>query len=72
MGKSTAIAPSWRRAWPRKSSVLRLPPAVRKIIFYTTNAIESLTAVIEKPQKRAGSFPLCAADPKLIYLAIAF
>jgi len=53
--KYPSIAPSWRRAWQEVIPFFAFPPAVRKII-YTTNAIESLNRVIEKPLKHGAAF----------------
>jgi len=39
-------------------------------VIYTTNAIESLSQVIQKAIKTRGSFPSEDAAEKLIYLAI--
>ena len=68
--KYPSIAPSWRRAWQEVIPFFAFPPSVRKIIIYTTNAIESLNRVIRKTTKTRGSFPTDDAATKLIYLAI--
>jgi transposase-like protein len=63
------IAPSWRNNWPRLSVFYEFPPAIRKVI-YTTNAIESLNASLQKVLKPKKAFPNDDAILKVLYLAL--
>lgn len=50
-----SIAPSWRNNWVRLTVFFDYPPAIRKVI-YTTNAVESLNASLQKVLKPKKSF----------------
>ena len=63
------IAPSWRNNWPRLTVFFDYPPAIRKVI-YTTNAIESLNASLQKVLKPKKAFPTDDAILKILYLAL--
>ena len=64
------ITQSWRTNWERVVPFLDFPPDVRRIL-YTTNAIESLNAVVRKLVKTKGHFPNDDAAIKVLYLALA-
>ena len=61
------IAPSWRNNWSRLTIFFDYPPAIRKVI-YTTNAVESLNASLQKLLKPKKSFMDDDAMMKVIYL----
>ena len=63
------IAPSWRNNWSRLTVFFDYPPAIRKVI-YTTNAIESLNASLQKVLKPKKAFPTDDAILKILYLAL--
>ncbi len=63
------IVPSWRANWSRLSVFFEFPPAIRKVI-YTTNAIESLNASLQKVLKPKKAFPSDDAILKVLYLAL--
>lgn len=63
------ITPSWRNNWSRLSVFFDYSPEIRKII-YTTNAIESLNASLQKVLKPRKTFNNDEAMIKVIYLAI--
>lgn len=63
------IAPSWRNNWARLSVFFDYPPAIRKVI-YTTNAVESLNASLQKILKPKKSFTNDDAILKVLYLAL--
>jgi putative transposase len=67
--KYPAIAQSWRRNWEAVIPFFSFPAEVRKII-YTTNAIESLNALVRKAVRNKGHFPSDQAAAKLIWLAL--
>ncbi len=62
-----SIAPSWRNNWARLTVFFDYPPAIRKVI-YTTNAVESLNASLQKVLKPKKSFMDDEAMMKVIYL----
>lgn len=62
-----SIAPSWRNNWPRLTVFFDYPPAIRRVI-YTTNAVESLNASLQKVLKPKKSFMDDEAMMKVIYL----
>ena len=62
-----SIAPSWRNNWSRLTVFFDYPPAIRKVI-YTTNAVESLNASLQKVLKPKKSFMDDDAMMKVIYL----
>lgn len=62
-----SIAPSWRNNWTRLTVFFDYPPAIRKVI-YTTNAVESLNASLQKVLKPKKSFMDDEAMMKVIYL----
>ena len=63
------IAPSWRNNWAQLSVFFDYPPAIRKVI-YTTNAVESLNASLQKILKPKKSFTSDDAILKILYLAL--
>lgn len=63
------ITKSWRDNWDRITPFMSFPKDIRKVI-YTTNAIESLNAVLRKVTKNRKSFPNDEAAAKLLYLAL--
>jgi len=67
--KYLSIGQSWRRNWSQVIAFFAFPKDIRRII-YTTNAIESLNALIRKIIKSRGQFPNDDAAIKLIYLAV--
>ena len=62
-----SITPSWRNNWTRLTLFFDYPPAIRKVI-YTTNAVESLNASLQKVLKPKKSFMDDEAMMKVIYL----
>jgi putative transposase len=63
------ISQSWRRHWPKLTTLFDYPPEIRKVI-YTTNAIESLNYSLRRVLNNRGAFPDDASVQKLLYLAI--
>jgi len=63
-----SITPSWRNNWSRLTVFFDYPPAIRKVI-YTTNAVESLNASLQKVLKPKKSFMDDEAMMKVIYLS---
>lgn len=63
------IGPSWHNNWGRLTVFFDYPPAIRKII-YTTNAIESLNASLQKILKPKKAFPNDEAILKVLYLGL--
>jgi len=63
------IAPSWKNNWSRLAAFFEFPPPIRKVI-YTTNAIESLNASLQKVLKPKKAFPSDDAILKVLYLAL--
>lgn len=63
------ISQSWRNNWERLTVFFDYPPAIRKVI-YTTNAIESLNALLRKVTKTRRSFPNDESVMKVLYLAL--
>ena len=61
------IVPSWRNNWSRLTVFFDYPPAIRKVI-YTTNAVESLNASLQKVLKPKKSFMDDEAMMKVIVL----
>ncbi|QGX38418.1 IS256 family transposase [Permianibacter aggregans] len=68
-GKYPHIGPSWRNNWTRLTVFFDYPPEIRKII-YTTNAIESLNASLQKVLKPKKAFPNDEAILKVLYLTL--
>ena len=62
-----SMAPSWRNNWSCLTAFFDYPPAIRKVI-YTTNAVESLNASLQKVLKPKKSFMDDEAMMKVIYL----
>ncbi len=67
--KYPRIGPSWRNNWARLSVFYDYPPEIRKVI-YTTNAVESLNASLQKVLKQRKAFPNDEAILKVLYLAL--
>lgn len=67
--KYPRIAPSWKNNWARLSVFYDYPPEIRRII-YTTNAVESLNASLQKVLKQRKAFPNDEAILKVLYLAL--
>jgi putative transposase len=65
--KYPKIVSSWQTNWPRLSTFLEYPPAVRRLV-YTTNPIESLHSQLRKITKSKRSFTSDQALLKLLYL----
>jgi putative transposase len=63
------ISQSWRRHWPKLTTLFDYPPEIRKVI-YTTNAIESLNYSLRRVLSNRGAFPDDDSVRKLLYLAI--
>jgi hypothetical protein len=63
--RSPTVAAAWRRVIP----FFAFPPVLRRVI-YTTNAIESINALLCKIIKTRGHFPNDHASSKLIWLAL--
>ena len=51
--------------------MFQYPPDIRKAIYTTTNAIESLNSVIRKATKQRKVFPTNQSAMKVVYLAIS-
>lgn len=69
-GKSyPSIGRSWRSNWARISPFYAFPPEVRRAV-YTTNAIESVNALLRQSTKTRGSFPTEDAALKVLWLTI--
>ena len=68
--KFPTVAASWRRAWTKRDSVLRVSPAVRRVI-YTPTAIASVNARPSQDHQDPRPFPSDDAASKLIWLACA-
>ena len=62
-----SIVLSWRNNWSRLTLLFDYPPEIRKVI-YTTNAMESLNASLQKVLKPKKSFMDDDAMMKVIYL----
>jgi transposase-like protein len=67
--KYPRIGPSWRHNWHRLSVFFDYPSEIRKVI-YTTNAVESLNASLQKVLKQRKAFPNDEAILKVLYLAL--
>jgi putative transposase len=67
--KFPRIAPSWRANWGRLSVFFDYPPEIRRVI-YTTNAVESLNASLQKVLRQRKAFPNDEAILKVLYLAL--
>lgn len=67
--KYPRIAPSWRANWERLAVFFDYPPDIRRVI-YTTNAVESLNASLQKVLKLRKAFPNDEAILKVLYLAL--
>jgi len=67
--KYPRIGPSWRNNWHRLSVFFDYSPEIRKVI-YTTNAVESLNASLQKVLKQRKAFPNDEAILKVLYLAL--
>jgi putative transposase len=63
------VARLWRNAWERVTVCFAFPMPVRRML-YTTNAIESLNAVLRRAMKNRSSFPSEEAAMKVLYLAL--
>lgn len=63
------IVPSWRANWGRLSVFFDYPPEIRRVI-YTTNAVESLNASLQKVLRQRKAFPNDEAILKVLYLAL--
>lgn len=63
------ISRKWRANWPNLIPFFDYPPEIRKVM-YTTNAVESLNAQLQKVIKRRGAFPTPDSVRKVLYLAI--
>jgi len=64
-----SISRSWNTNWEHLITLFDYPDEIRRII-YSTNAIESLNAVIRKSIKNRKIFPNDNSVYKIIYLAI--
>lgn len=64
-----SIGRSWRSNWERISPFYAFPPEIRRAV-YTTNAIESVNALLRKATKTRGSFPTEDAALKVLWLTI--
>lgn len=67
--KFPRIVPSWKANWSRLTVFFDYPPEIRRII-YTTNAIESLNASLQKVLRQRKAFPNDEAIMKVLYLAL--
>ncbi len=67
--KYPRITPSWRASRARLSVFFDYPPDIRRVI-YTTNAVESLNASLQKVLKQRKAFPNDEAILKALYLAL--
>jgi putative transposase len=63
------ISRKWRVNWANLIPFFDYPPEIRKVM-YTTNAVESLNAQLQKVTKRRGAFPTPDSVRKVLYLAI--
>ena len=63
------ISLKWRANWANLIPFFDYPPEIRKVM-YTTNAVESLNAQLQKVTKRRGAFPTADSVRKVLYLAI--
>lgn len=61
------IVQSWQTNWPKLSTFLEYPEAIRRLV-YTTNPIESLHSQLRKITKTKRSFTSDMALLKLLYL----
>lgn len=68
--KYPAIAQSWRRNWSEVVPFFAFPDDVRRIIYTTTNAIESLNAKLRRAVRSRGHFPTDDAALKLLFLVL--
>lgn len=67
--KYPRIGPSWRNNWSRLCVFYDYPPEIRRVI-YTTNAVESLNASLQKVPKQRKVFPNDEAILKVLYLVL--
>lgn len=67
--KFPTVVAAWHRAWDRVIPFFAFAPSIRRVI-YTTNAIESINALLRKIIKTRGHFPSDDAAAKLIWLAL--
>jgi transposase-like protein len=67
--KYPTIAKTWRAKWTDIITLFDFPPAIRRAI-YTTNAIESVNAVIRKFTRNRKIYPNEESALKIIYMAI--
>jgi putative transposase len=67
--KYSAIAQSWRRAWPDVIPFYAFPADVRRIL-YTTNSIEALNAKLRRAVRARGHFPTDEAAIKPLFLVL--
>lgn len=63
------ISRKWRANWANLIPFFDYPPEIRKVM-YTTNAVESMNAQLQKVTKRRGAFPTPDSVRKVLYLAI--
>jgi putative transposase len=68
--KYAAIAPLWRRQWDQVIPFFAFPPEVRRIIYTTNNAIESLNSTLRTAVRSRGHFPTDEAATKPLYLVL--
>jgi len=64
-----SISRSWRDRWQHVIPFFEYPPEIRKVI-YTTNAIESINASLQKVTKKRGAFPTPESVRKVMFLAM--
>src|SRR5512144_2258127 len=67
--KFPTVVASWRRAWTHVIPFFAFAPEIRRVI-YTTNALESVHALLRKIIKTRGHFPNDEATIKLLCLAL--
>lgn len=67
--KYPTIAKTWRAKWTDIITLFDFPPAIRRAI-YTTNAIESVNAVIRKFTRNRKIYPNEESALKIIFMAI--
>jgi transposase-like protein len=60
----------WRRHWDNLITLFEYPDDIRKAIYTTNAAIESLNSVVRKAIKNRKVFPTDNSAMKVVYLAI--